>query len=128
MRPATTAVLFAILAMTLVTGSAYPCGFAEARAGVTEGCDSSPRRAARVESADGCPASIGRRLAAIVRGRSFRTQALVPDAGVPATAEPRKEENEPRRSRFFHSARGAILAVVVGALVVGGLARSSLNR
>lgn len=41
--------------------------------------------------------------------------------------EPRKEQKDPRRKRFFRSPAGTIVLIVVGAAVVGSLALSSLE-
>lgn len=49
-------------------------------------------------------------------------------AGQPSIPEePRKEQKDPRRRRFFRSPAGTMVLIVVGAAVVGYLALSSLE-
>jgi len=48
-------------------------------------------------------------------------------APAPRIKEPRKEESDPRKRRFFRTPGGVMLMIVVGALVVGGATQAALN-
>jgi hypothetical protein len=128
MRPPRAIVPLVMLTTTLAHGAAPSserAGTAAGGAG-SAGSFSEPARPADDRAPESAAAPPD--LLTSLRGGHVRAWALGPGSSAPAPAEPSKEANEPRRTRFFHSARGVILAAIVGALIVGGLARSSLDH
>jgi len=64
-------------------------------------------------------------------GKDGPSQAPAPPKAAPpapGSKTPIKEEKGPPKKRFFRSPAGTMLLIVVGALAVGSLARSTLDR